>query len=136
MAELNIADDANSWPAIEASITNLASGYGKIIDEVLHDRGAEEIRNRIDQLLPTSGRRWKGKPPQAKGSKWQHYTNESLAVTVGTTARYHYLYFPDDGSNTRAHVGNKQMFLRGAEAASPDVVEILETALVEAFEKG
>ena len=45
MAELNIADDANSWPAIEASITNLASGYGKIIDEVLHDRGAEEIRD-------------------------------------------------------------------------------------------
>ena len=101
MAELNIADDANSWPAIEASIISLASGYGRIIDEVLHGRGAEEIQKRIDQLLPTSGRRWKGKPPQAKGAKWQHYTNESLAVTVGTTARYHYLYFPDDGSNTR-----------------------------------
>lgn len=136
MADLNVGDDANSFPSIEASIANLVSGSGRIIDEVLHGRGADEIQKRIDQLLPTSGRRWKGKPPQAKGGKWQHYLKESLSVTVGTTSRYHYLYFPDDGSNTRTHVGNKRMFLRGAEAASPDVVEMLSDAIVEAFEKG
>lgn len=136
MAEVSIRDDSNSWPALEAALSSLASGSGRIIDEVLHDRGAEEIQKRIDQLLPTSGRRWRGKPPQAKGSKWNHNTNDPLSVTVGTTSRYHYLYFPDDGSNTRTHVGNKRMFIRGAEAASSDVVDLLTESLIKAFEEG
>ena len=56
-----------------------------------------------------------------------------MSVTVSTSRRYHYLYFPDDSSNTRRHVGNKQMFRRGLETAAPTVIEKIQSALTEAF---
>ena len=56
-----------------------------------------------------------------------------LTVTIAARGRYHYLYFPDDGSNTRRHVGNQEFMRRGAEAAAGKIIDICLGRLAEAF---
>ena len=134
MAEFTIDDERH------VSFSGLAEAWGEFpgligptVDEVLREEGAKDIKDAIDALIPRSGRRWRGKAAPAHGAEWQAVKQEPRSVTVSTLRRYHYLYFPDDGSNTRRHVGNKQMFRRGLETAAPTVIEKIQGALTEAF---
>lgn len=132
----------NAWK-IEAGefdgLQKLIGEYGdkgeKVINDVLHAEGAKEIKDRITPLIPRSGRKWKGKGAAAASvmpGKFQQ-DNELLSVTVAARNKYHYLYFPDDGSNTKSHVGNQQFMSRGAEAASQRIIEICTGKLTEDF---
>ena len=90
------------------------------INEVLHTYAGERLQEEIYRLMPVSNKR-KGK--HARDSKSLSNINGNLSVTVTARGKWHYLYFPDDGSNTRNHAGNQQFFKRGGEAAQNDIVE-------------
>jgi hypothetical protein len=96
----------------------------KIINDVLHDEGAKVIQNKIRALIPSSGRQWRKKRTPAKTAQPFKQTNGELSVTTGTETRYNYLYFPNDGSNTKRHKGDKRFFEEGNEAATDDIVSI------------
>ena len=83
-------------------------------------------------VLPSSGRRWKGKKRPARSAMPRSFDQDDdlLAVTIAARGVYHYLYFPDDGSNTRKHAGNQQFMYRGAERASPKIIELCLGKLV------
>ncbi len=107
-----------------------------VINDVLHGFGAEEIEQGIQKLLPQSGRTWKGK--KAPASTAQPFTRENgnLSITVKTKSDYHYLYFPDDGTNTKHHAGNQQFMLRGAESKSEGIANEIAQKLIEQIEGG
>ena len=127
--------DAGSIDDLYDKMVSYGAGSGQIIDKVLRSEGAEEIKKQIARLLPSSGRHWKGKAPAASSAMPGRFDqdNGELSVTIAARGKYHYLYFPDDGSNTRKHAGNKQFMLHGAEAAAPKVVEMCVGKLAEAF---
>lgn len=104
------------------------------INEVLHKEASPLIQESIQRLMPVSGKTWKGKSPPAKTSKSLTDEKGNLYVTVKTTKKYQYLYFPDDGTNTRRHVGNQQFFWRGGESQQSEIVDRCVSRLVNDFE--
>ena len=60
---------------------------------------------------------------------------ENLAVIVKTKGPYHYLYFPDDGSNTQHHFGNQQFMFDGANASEDKIVNEVIDELVKRLEE-
>lgn len=115
-------DDAE-LERMQAGIAAFGDGADDAITEVIH-RSGPDIYERINPLIHPSGRRFKGHSSSATASAWPRYIREQhLAVTVTTKSRYRYLYFPDDGANTRRHAGHQRFFARGAEAAAPGIIE-------------
>lgn len=137
---------ADKWFELDASeidaFQKMMEDYGTdgeiAIDNVLHNEGAEEIKQQIHRILPISGRKWKGKHQAAKNAMPSHFEKDEdiLAVTIAARNNYSYLYFPDDGSNTEHHAGNQQFMRRGAENATSKIIELCTGRLVEKFEQG
>ena len=127
--------DVSEFARINEAIERFGAGSGEIIDDVLHGEGAQEIKKRIAPLIPSSGRKWKGKAAAARlampGAFKQD--NDSLSVTVVARGKYGYLYFPDDGSNTLHHAGGQEFMYRGAQNASPEVINKCIERLTERF---
>lgn len=111
------------------------SGAENAINAVLHEDGGALIADEIRRLMPVSGKTWNGKKPSAKMGKSLKQENHNLAVTIRTTSDYHYLYFPDDGTNSYRHVGNKQFFLHGAEGQQTEIIDRCINRLVAEFEQ-
>lgn len=103
------------------------------INDVLHNFAGDRAQTDIYRLMPISGKKT-GK--HAKDSKSLSNVTGNLSVTVTAKGKWHYLYFPDDGTNTRRHVGNQRFFERGGEAAQEDIIERCITSLTSNFEKG
>ena len=122
------------------AIRNFPGKAEEAINDVFHNDAPTLVSEAIKRLIPTSGRKWSGKAPAAKTAKSSVTERKdergNLTFAVGTTGKYHYLYFPDDGSNTRRHVGNQQFFQRGAEEKQPEIVDRCITKIVNNFEKG
>lgn len=122
------------WDIFDAGdlqeVTDLINQYGdgaqRVINDVIHEEGAQEIKKEITHLLPASGRRWKGKGAPARSAMPARFDQDDdlLAVTIAARGKYHYLYFPDDGTNTRKHVGNKRFMRKGAEKATPKIIDL------------
>ena len=112
---------------------------GKTVDDVLHNEGGRLIQEEIMRLLPESGRDWKGKRTAAKRTQPFTQKNESLAVTIRTKSAYHYLYFPDDGTNTKRHVGYKgkprEFMFKGAENQTSRIMDLCINRLIEKWER-
>lgn len=108
----------------------------KAINEVLHGEGGALIQESILRLTPASGKTWKGKKAPARSGKSLMLVPGNLSVTTKSTKPYHYLYFPDDGTNTRRHVGNQQFFLRGAENVEGEVVDRVIENITNKFNDG
>lgn len=123
--------DCNEVNEVQKLISNYGDNALKVIDDVLHNEGAKEIKNRITQILPVSGRRWKGKSRAAVSAQPFTQENEMLAVTTVSRKTYHYLYFPDDGSNTLHHAGNQQFMRRGAENSVNKIIDLCLGKLTE-----
>lgn len=129
------------WFTLDATeldrLQKIMDEYGDIgtrtINNVLHGEGAEIIQNKIHNLLPVSGRTWRRKKASARTA--QPFTKEDGMLSVTTVSRgaYHYLYFPDDGSNTKRHVGNQQFMMRGAKDAASDIIDLCLGKLTEKF---
>ena len=97
----------------------------RVINDVLHGEAGDLIAEKAQRLLPASGRKWRKKKTAAgKTMPFQKDTVEMLSVTVKSKTGYQYLYFPDDGSNTRRHAGNQQFMRRGAERATEDIIDL------------
>lgn len=122
------------WDIFDAGdmeeFTSLMDQYGdaaqRVVNDVLHKEGAQEIKKQITHLLPASGRSWKGKGASAKAAMPGKFEQDDdlLAVTIAARGKYHYLYFPDDGSNTRKHVGNQRFMKKGAEKATSKIIDL------------
>lgn len=127
--------DAAEFERLQDAMTQYEGTAGTIIDEVLHGQGADLIKSRITMLLPSSGRNWKGKGASARSVMPARFSqdNSQLSVTIAARGKYHYLYFPDDGSSTERHAGNQQFMLHGAENASSEVIDLCVGKLLEGF---
>lgn len=125
--------NAEDFDKVLKAIEQFPGNAEKAINEVLHGEGAELIQERIRKYMPVSDKK---KGSHAVDSKSLTPVGTNLAVTVKSTNKFHYLYFPDDGTNTRRHVGNQQFFLSGAEDASGEIVDILTGKLTQTFEEG
>lgn len=118
------------------AVQNFPGNAEKAINDVFHNDAPPLVSEEIKRLMPTSGKRWKGKPAPAKTAKsLTEDTEPNLAFIVKTTGKYHYLYFPDDGTNTRRHVGNQQFFKKGGENKQTEIVDRCIERLVTDFEK-
>lgn len=116
--------DATEVERLEGVIKNFPDDAEKVINEIFHNEGSKLIQESIRNLIPVSGRNWNGKKAPAKAGGSLTDVKENLSITVKTTKNYQYLYFPDDGTNTRRHAGNQQFFLKGAEAQQSTIVEL------------
>lgn len=126
--------DFDEVESLQQKMDEYGTGAQRIINDVLHGEGGQKIKDQIHLLIPSSGRHWKGKRvPAASADSLQQVNNEMLAVTIKSKTAYNYLYFPDDGSNTRRHAGNQQFFQHGAEEAADSVVEMCLGKLTENF---
>lgn len=115
--------DAQQLDRISASIATFGEGADDAITDGLRESGPD-IYERINSLIHPSGRRFKGHSASAAASAWPRYIQaQHLAITVAAKPKFGYLYFPDDGGNTRRHAGHQRFFERGAELARPRVVE-------------
>lgn len=108
---------------LQAAIKSYQDEVEPAINDVLHNEGGGLIQDSIRKLIPVSGKRWKGKAPAAKSSKSLESVNANLAVTVKTTKKYQYLYFPNDGTNTRRHAGEQYFFEKGGEAVKDEIID-------------
>lgn len=126
--------DFDEVESLQQKMDEYGTGAQRIINDVLHGEGGQKIKDQIHLLIPSSGRHWKGKrAPAASADSLQQVNNEMLAVTIKSKTAYNYLYFPDDGSNTRRHAGNQQFFQHGTEEAADSVVEMCLGKLTENF---
>ena len=123
MAGTTLRFDAEAFNRLEEAMKGYQGNVENKINEVLWNEGGVMIEEAIMQLLPFSGRNWKGKKPAAKSSKPFVQGKGNLSVTVKTKKDYGYLYFPDDGSNTRKHAGNQQFMLGGAENEQEEIIQ-------------
>lgn len=94
-----------------------------VVNDVLHNEAGDLVQDAIRNLMPTSGKRWRGKKPAAKYSKSMQNDKANLELTVRNTSAYSYLYFPNDGSTTRRHVGQQFFFERGGESVVDDIID-------------
>ena len=104
------------------------------INDVLHSEEVARLaQNSIKRFMPVSGKMWRGKASPAKTSNSLRNTNENLSTTVRTSKAHQYLYFPDDGSTTRRHIGNQRFFARGGEAVQGEIIERCIEKITKSF---
>ena len=110
-------------------------GYaGEAIDDVLHNEAGQLIQDSVRRLMPVSSvKSWKGKPKHAKDADSLRQINYDLAVKITTKGKYGYLYFPDDGTNTKNHIGEQHFFERGGEAVKGEIIEKCLNRLTQEF---
>lgn len=125
--------DAKELERLERALKSFPDNAENTINEVLHDEASPLLQESIKRLMPVSGRQWSGKKAPAKMGKSLTDEKENLSITIKTTKNYNYLYFPDDGTNTRRHAGNKQFFKRGGEAKQSEIVDRCISRLVKEF---
>lgn len=128
--------DARDWDDISNAMQKFSDGSEaeKIINEYLAGEGGDEIKEGIQALLPISGRAWKGK--KAAASATDPFVKEpgNLSVRIRTKSGYHYLYFPDDGSNTKKHYGNQQFMFDGTSKKAETIANQVIKTLLEKLE--
>lgn len=125
--------NADDFDRVLKAIEQYPGNAERVINDVLHGVGAELIQERIRKYMPVSDKK---KGAHAADSASMTPVGSNLAVTVKSTKKFNYLYFPDDGTNTRRHVGNQQFFLRGADDASGEIVDRITEKLTQTFEEG
>jgi hypothetical protein len=130
MLRINFSEFENLQDAMKAYTGNTEAA----INEVLHGKASEILEAEIYRLMPVSGRKWKGKKPAAKSAKSLMSSPGNLSITVRTTKNYQYLYFPDDGTNTKRHAGNKQFFFQSGDNKKSEIVDRCITRLIEEIE--
>lgn len=117
---------------------NYSGLAGREVDDVLHNEGGKLINDEIMRLLPASGRKWSGKKPAAKSTQPFTQLDGTLSVTIATKSAYNYLYFPDDGTNTKRHIGYKgkprEFMMKGAENKTGEIIDRCINRLIQRWE--
>lgn len=128
--------DLKEFERLQQAMVKFQGDTEGVINDVLHNKAGQLIHDEIKNLMPVSDekKKWKGKKPHAKTSNSLKIESGNLSVTVKTTKNYQYLYFADDGTNTRHHAGNLQFFQQGAETKQETIVDLCIKRLGEDFE--
>ena len=137
--------ELNEVEEMAQRLTEAGKNAETVINEVLHTEGGPLIESGINPLIPSSGRRWRGKKKAARESRKKfiqedafNSRNSNLAVTIRTTKNYHYLYFPDDGTNTQHHVGYRgiprEFMRKGAENKTQEIIDACVGSLIHELE--
>lgn len=119
---------------IQQALEAYGDGAGKVLQQVLYNEGSMEISERITDLLPVSGRKFRGHNFGAKASGptkvFTRWFPDPMTLEVKTRPpKFSYLYFPDTGTGHQPRV---QDFMgRGLEAATPKVIELCLAKLTE-----
>ena len=133
MFRLNFGDAER----LQEAMKNYEGNTEEAINEVLHSEEVSElVSNKIKRLMPVSGKHWRGKKPAAKTGKSLESLQGNLSLTVKNKKAYGYLYFPNDGTNTKRHRGQQFFFERGGETAQGEIVERCINKLITTFEEG
>ena len=127
--ELNV----ESLDDLQRAMIDFQGNTENAINDVLHNEASQLIQESVRRLIPESKKTWKGKKAPASSGKSLTDEKGNLSITVKTTKQYQYLYFPDDGTNTRRHVGNQQFFQRGGESQTDEIINRCIKRLTEAF---
>lgn len=125
--------DAAEFDRLTERIKEYQGDAENVINGVLWGEGGQRINDAIMDLLPSSGRTWRGKPAAARSAAPFTQENDNLSVTIRTKGAYQYLYFPDDGSTTKKHAGNQQFMFRGAENEQERIIDLCIAKLVNDF---
>lgn len=125
--------DAAEFDRLTERIKEYQGDAENAINEVLWGEGAQLISAAIMELLPRSGRTWQGKKRAAKDAAPFSQENDNLSVIVRSKHGYNYLYFPDDGSNTKKHEGNQHFMFRGAENEQERIIDLCIAKLTNEF---
>lgn len=138
MAGTSIKLDAREIETLQRAIQQYSGDAERTVNDTLHNEGGKLIQEEIMRLLPESGRDWKGKKKAAKRAKPFTQKNENLAVIVRTVPAYGYLYFPDDGTNTKNHIGYKgkprEFMYKGAENQTGKIIDRCIDRLIKKWE--
>lgn len=115
------------------AISDYGVGAGQIVQGVYNDFAAEEIKTNIQQVLPVSGRRFKGHRTGARAAGtarvFQHSVS-GLDLIVQTKGQFGYLIFPDEGRGS--HNPRAQQFMqRGLDNSVDAIVERCIAKLAE-----
>lgn len=127
-------DESAVFEKLQEKMDNFDGYSGPLIDEVLHGKGAALIKSNIHNILPESGRNWKGKKRAAKAAQPFKQENDTLSVMTRTIKNYHYLYFPDDGHTTLKHAGNQQFMYRGADSSAEKIIDMCVERIAQEME--
>ena len=125
--------DTSEFERLQKAMQDFQGNTEEAINDVLHNYAGDRAQEDIYRLMPVSDKK-RGK--HAKHSKSLSNVKKNLSVTVTARGKWSYLYFPDDGTNTRRHVGNQRFFERGGDAAKNDIAERCILRLKNNFEKG
>lgn len=123
--------DFSEVDRLQRAMQNFPGDTESTINDVLHNFAGDRAQEEIYKLMPVSSKK---RGAHAKGSKSLSNINGNLSVTVAARGKWHYLYFSDDGTSTRRHVGNQRFFERGGDAAQDEIVERCITKLIDNFE--
>lgn len=123
--------DYKNYESLIAAIKDYGDNAEDVINDVFEDYGTERVKEEITPLIHASGRRWKGHTKSAKNSQPFLHQMLNLGFYVRTKPKFYYLYFPDDGTNTRKHASRQQFMIRGAEKAAEDILERCLAKLTE-----
>lgn len=139
MSQTTFTIDSERFQEIEKLIHAYPENAEETINKYLHTTGGELIRSEIMRLLPASGRKWKKKLPPASAAAPFGQKDDNLSVAIGTgrssgsSGKYNYLYFPDDGANTKRHYGNQHFMQAGAANVVPRIIDDMSTAIIQKF---
>lgn len=128
-----ISMEAKDFDRLTDAIAKFGDGAEREINKYLHEKGGDKIGKSIHGYLPASGRTWKGKKAPAQSVDPFKKTGGNLEVKVHTKSAYHYLYFPDDGSNTRRHFGDQRFMQKGAEGVQSEIGSEIINQLINNF---
>lgn len=130
--------DVRDFERIVDVVGNFSDGSEaeNVINTYLAGVGGDLIKEKIHDKLPVSGRTWPSrKNAPAKSVDPFRKTAGNLSVKIHTKGAYHYLYFPDDGSDTNRHYGNQQFMFEGASDASEEIANQIIEKLLERLEE-
>ena len=138
MASTRFELDSRQFETLQRAMQLYSGNAGREIDDVLHNEGGKLIQDEIMRLLPESGRKWKGKKTAAKRTQPFRQYDGSLSVTIASKTAYNYLYFPDDGTNTKHHIGYKgrprEFMYKGAENQTGKIIDRCIDRLIKKWE--
>lgn len=116
--------DFSELNELERYIGEYGDKARRSINDVLHADAPPVVKKNIIPLIHDSGRKWRGKISPASRSQPFREEMGNLSLTIKSRPAYGYLYFPDDGSNTRKHAGNQQFMKRGGDESINRIVEM------------
>lgn len=125
--------DHSNIEKLEKAIKDYQGNAERTINDVLHNEAGTMIQEAVTRLMPRSDKNGR----HAKDSNPLTNINGNLSVTVTTKKKFQYLYFPDDGTSTKRHVGKggrpQEFFRRGGEAVQDEIVDRCIGRLVNDF---